>query len=119
MGAPTSDSPGTRAALSRYQAFTRAEWARLRADTPLTLTEADLAQLRGLNDRGSLTGVGDIYLPVSRLLSLHIGAGQALPRATATFLGAAAPKVPFVVGLAGSVAVGKSTNARGLHGLLA
>jgi len=104
---------------SRYQSFTRVEWARLRADTPLTLGEDELKRLRGLNDRVSLTEVAEIYLPLSRLLSLYIGAGQALHGATATFLGAATPKVPFVVGLAGSVAVGKSTTARVLQALLA
>jgi type I pantothenate kinase len=106
-------------ALSRYQRFTRREWARLRADTPLTLTEDDLTHLRGLNDRVSLDEVAEIYLPLSRLLNLHIGAARALHGATATFLGTTAPKTPYLIGLAGSVAVGKSTTARIMQALLA
>ena len=104
---------------SRYQRFTRAEWAALRADTPLTLSEADLAHLRGLNERMSLDEVVDIYLPLSRLLALHIDASQALYGATATFLGTSVSRVPYLIGLAGSVAVGKSTIARILKSLLA
>jgi len=106
-------------ALSRYHRFTRAEWAALRADTPLTLTEEDLTQLRGLNDRVSLDEVIDIYLPLSRLLNLHIGASQELYGATATFLNTTVPKAPYLIGLAGSVAVGKSTTARIMQALLA
>ena len=105
-------------APSRYQGFTRAEWAALRADTPLTLTEDDLTHLRGLNDRVSLDEVIDIYLPLSRLLNLHIGANQALHGATATFLGTKVSRVPYLIGLAGSVAVGKSTTARIMQALL-
>jgi type I pantothenate kinase len=106
-------------ALSRYQRFTREEWARLRADTPLSLTEGDLTHLRGLNDRVSLDEVVDIYLPLSRLLNLHIAASQRLHGATATFLNTKAPKTPYLIGLAGSVAVGKSTIARIMRALLA
>jgi type I pantothenate kinase len=106
-------------AASRYQHFTRAEWAALRADTPLTLTERDLTHLRGLNERVSLDEVVEIYLPLSRLLNLHIRASQALHGATATFLGTNVPKVPYLIGLAGSVAVGKSTTARIMRALLA
>ena len=106
-------------ASSRYQRFTRSEWAALRADTPLTLTEDDLTHLRGLNDRVSLDEVVDIYLPLSRLLNLHIGASQALHDATATFLGTRGARAPYLVGLAGSVAVGKSTTARIMRALLA
>ena len=104
---------------ARYQRFARAEWARLRADMPLTLTEADLERLSGLNERMSLDEVTDVYLPLSRLLNLHVGASQVLHGATATFLGSRAAKVPYLIGLAGSVAVGKSTIARILRELLA
>src|SRR5438309_7256829 len=106
-------------ALSRYQRFTRGEWARLRADTPLSLTEDDLARFRGLNDQVSLEEVVEIYLPLSRLLNLHIGASQGLHNAAATFLNTRVPKAPYLIGLAGSVAVGKSTTARIMRALLA
>jgi type I pantothenate kinase len=105
--------------VSRYQRFTRAEWARLRADTPLTLTDDDLTHLRGLNDRLSLDDVVEIYLPLSRLLNLHIAASQGLHGATVAFLNANVPQAPYLIGLAGSVAVGKSTTARILRALLA
>jgi type I pantothenate kinase len=85
----------------------------------LPLTEAQLSSLRGLNERVSLDEVTDIYLPLSRLLNLYVAATQTLRDATATFLGAAAPRVPYVIGLAGSVAVGKSTTSRILQALLA
>ena len=101
-----------------YLDFTHDAWGRLRADTPLTLSEADLIQLRGLNERVSLDEVVEIYLPLSRLLNLYVAATQELYRATATFLGSDAAKVPYVIGMAGSVAVGKSTTARILQALL-
>jgi type I pantothenate kinase len=99
--------------------FDRSEWARLRANTPLTLSEADLAELQGLNDRVSLAEVEAIYLPLSRLLNLHVAATQTLHTATDTFLGTLPNPLPYVIGVAGSVAVGKSTFARVLRALLA
>jgi type I pantothenate kinase len=98
--------------------FDREAWSRLRAATPLTLSEDDLAALRGINEDVSLDEVADIYLPLSRLLNLHVAASQDLYRATDAFLGQPAAKVPYVIGLAGSVAVGKSTTARILQALL-
>jgi type I pantothenate kinase len=102
-----------------YITFSRDEWAQRRADTPLTLSEVDLGQLHGINERVSMDEVVEIYLPLSRLLNLYVAATQELYRATATFLGNHGPKVPYVIGMAGSVAVGKSTTARILQSLLA
>ena len=103
--------------VSRFIEFNRAEWARLRASTPLPLSEAQLRGLVGLNERVSLDEVEDIYLPLSRLLNLYVGATQKLHDATATFIGSAT-RVPYVIGVAGSVAVGKSTTSRILQALL-
>jgi len=101
-----------------YLDFDRGAWAALRAATPLTLSEADLAELQGLNERVSLAEVETIYLPVSRLLNLHVAATQTLHKATDTFLGSAPAHTPYVIGVGGSVAVGKSTFARILRALL-
>ena len=109
---------GEDVAVSRFVEFTRAEWARLRDSTPLPLTEPQLRGLVGINEAISLDEVVDVYLPLSRLLNLYVGATQNLHRATATFLGTDSPRVPFVIGVAGSVAVGKSTTARILKALL-
>jgi len=104
--------------ISPYLRFSRTEWANLRASTPLPLTEKDLSTLRGINDEISLDEVAGIYLPLSRLLNLYVSAIQALHKATDTFLGHLPAKVPYIIGIAGSVAVGKSTMARILQALL-
>jgi type I pantothenate kinase len=103
---------------SRYLDFERPAWARLRAATPLTLSESDLAELQGINERVSIPEVEAIYLPLSRLLNLHVAATQTLHKATDTFLGGLPRPTPYVIGVAGSVAVGKSTFARILRALL-
>lgn len=105
--------------LSPYMTFSAEDWGRLRASTPLSLSEDDLDQLRGLNVALSLEEVAKIYLPLSRLLNLYVGASQELYRASDTFLGKLPAKVPFIIGVAGSVAVGKSTTSRVLQTLLA
>jgi type I pantothenate kinase len=109
------DSPNS----ARYLAFDRDEWADLRAATPLTIRERDLEELRGINEKIDLDEVAAIYLPLTRLINLYVSATQNLHKVSATFLGAMAPKVPYVIGIAGSVAVGKSTFARILQALLA
>ncbi len=105
-------------AISPHRTFGRKEWASLRADTPLTLTAEEVDRLRSLNDPVSLGEVETIYLPISRLLSLYVAATQGLFQATRTFLGDEGGVTPFIIGLAGSVAVGKSTTARLLQALL-
>jgi type I pantothenate kinase len=101
-----------------YVDFTREEWSRLRASTPLTLTEDDLAALRGLNEPMPMREVEEVYLPLSRLLNLRVAATRELHSVTETFLGHLHAGVPYVIGIAGSVAVGKSTIARMLQALL-
>ncbi len=104
---------------SIYVTFDEEAWGRLRADTPLTLSESELQRLRGINESVSLNEVAQIYLPMSRLLNLYVGGTQDLYRASTTFLGGLAPKVPYIIGIGGSVAVGKSTTGRILRELLA
>ncbi len=106
------------AVFSPYHHFTRSEWAALRADTPLTLTLDDLTKLQSLHDPMSLEEVIAIYLPLSRLLALYVAATQGLFKATQRFLGAEDGKVPYIIGVAGSVAAGKSTLARVMRALL-
>ena len=102
-----------------YRVFSRAEWATLRADTPVTLEPGEIARLRSLHDRLDMSVVAEIYLPLSRLLSLYVAATQRLFRAQQGFLGTEDAKVPYIIGVGGSVAVGKSTTARVLQALLA
>jgi type I pantothenate kinase len=106
-------------AVSRFLTIGREDWAALRAATPLTLREDDLVKLRGINERIDLDEVAAVYLPLSRLLNLYVSASQDLAKVSSTFLGTMAPRVPYVIGVAGSVAVGKSTFARILQALLA
>src|SRR5262245_49732634 len=91
----------------------------LRAATPLTLRQDDLEQLRGINESIDLDEVATVYLAMTRLLNLYVSATQNLQKVSSTFLGTLASKVPYVIGVAGSVAVGKSTFARILQALLA
>ncbi len=105
--------------ISPYRTFSRAEWATLRDDTPMTLTSEEVTRLRSLHDRLDFKEVEEVYLPLSRLLSLYVNATQRLFRAQERFLGTEDIKMPFIIGVAGSVAVGKSTTARVLQALLA
>lgn len=104
--------------IDPYLTFDAEQWARLRASTPMTLDQTDIERLRGVNEHLSIDEVEQTYLPLSRLMSLYVGATQELSRTTDIFLGTPPDKVPYIIGLAGSVAVGKSTGARVLQTLL-
>jgi len=106
-------------AYSPYRVFTRDEWAALRLDTPMTLRPEELEVLSGIIEELSVDEVEQIYLPLSRLLNLYVAAHQKLHSVSSQFLGHKDVRVPFVIGVAGSVAVGKSTTARVLKALLA
>ncbi|MBO0347194.1 type I pantothenate kinase [Roseibium limicola] len=105
--------------LSPYRVFTEREWARLRKSTPMTLASQEVEELRGLNDPMSMGQVEKIYLPLSRLLAYYAEATVGLHQASQNFLGIKDGKTPFIIGVAGSVAVGKSTTSRLLKALLA
>jgi type I pantothenate kinase len=104
--------------LDPYHRFTKAEWAQYRDGEPMTLGAADIERLRALTDPISLTEAEEIYLPLSRLISFYVEAAQAVHRVSTRFLGTEDTKVPFIIGVAGSVASGKSTTSRILRALL-
>ena len=109
----------TEQALSPYNTFSRAQWAALRQDAPMTLTSSEITRLRSLHDRLDIAEVEEIYLPLSRLLSIYVEATQRLFVVQRRFLSTEDHKMPYIIGVAGSVAVGKSTTARVLQALLA
>ena len=102
-----------------YRLFTREQWAELRNDTPMTLEPGEFNKLRSMHDRLDIKEVEEIYLPLSRLLSIYVDATQRLYYSQRQFLGIRDRKVPYIIGVAGSVAVGKSTTARVLQAMLA
>lgn len=102
-----------------YVDLDREAWSRLSAQTPLPLTDADVARLRGLGDPIDLSEVDAVYRPLSRLLNLYVAATGSLHSASSEFLGETGARTPYVIGISGSVAVGKSTTARVLRELMA
>ena len=118
IGSPPA--PDALAQPARHLVFNRAEWAALRANTPLSLSEAEISRLRGFNEPVSLAEVAEVFLPLSRLINIHIMAARSLSSAVETgFLGRPRTSAPYVIAIAGSVAVGKSTFARLLQAVLA
>ena len=101
-----------------YLQFDRTQWAALRDSVPLTLTEEEIVKLKGINEDLSLDEVAQIYLPLSRLLNFYISSNLRRQAVLEQFLGTDGQRIPYVIGIAGSVAVGKSTTARLLQALL-
>jgi type I pantothenate kinase len=110
---------GVMSDASPYLTFDRAAWASHRGEAAMTLTPDDVAELSGINEALSMTEVEEVYLPLSRLLNLHVAAVGQLHRVSSQFLNTSAPKVPYVIAIGGSVSAGKSTTARVLRTLLA
>src|SRR5258707_8280931 len=113
------DIRATEQQYNPYRIFTREQWAGLRDDTPMTLEPGEFERLRSMRDRLDMQEVEDIFLPLSRLLSIYVDATHRLYQAQRQFLDIRDRKVPYIIGVAGSVAVGKSTTARVLQALLA
>ena len=116
MGDVTSALPSVSPSL--YREIARADWARLAAGLDQPLTESEIVEIRGIGDRLDIREVREVYLPISRLLSLYATAAKDLGASTSGFLGEQDSTTPFVVGVAGSVAIGKSTIARLLRELM-
>ena len=106
------------AAVSPFIELKRSQWRELRKSMPQVLSESELDQLRGIGDEIDLDEVSEVYLPLSRLINLRVEAQRSLNQATETFIGEPMPPTPYIIGVSGSVAVGKSTTARVLQVLL-
>lgn len=104
--------------MTPYLQFNRSQWAALRDSVPMTLTEGEITRLKGINEDLSLEEVAEIYLPLSRLLNFYISSSLRRQAVLEQFLGTNTPRIPYVISIAGSVAVGKSTTARVLQALL-
>ncbi|USQ75737.1 type I pantothenate kinase [Ornithinimicrobium cryptoxanthini] len=103
---------------SPYVELTRDDWAALRNQHPMLLSQEDVVRLRGLGERLDIQEIEEVYLPLSRLLSFYEQETERLHQVTSDFLGERRARTPFVIGVAGSVAVGKSTTARILQALI-
>ncbi|HEC3616248.1 type I pantothenate kinase, partial [Escherichia coli] len=104
--------------MTPYLQFDRNQWAALRDSVPMTLSEDEIARLKGINEDLSLEEVAEIYLPLSRLLNFYISSNLRRQAVLEQFLGTNGQRIPYIISIAGSVAVGKSTTARVLQALL-